>query len=131
MYPYKIFISKPDNRFKVYPVWVNGYAQSVSASAFENRTLEAAYKAYAGFAGWSAYDAIPSFTREREMMFNIKVEKETAAKYGDVYEATHEIQEQEYDLFDFYLEIGYDKSSGKINGRTLRQHIKHHMKEKS
>jgi hypothetical protein len=131
MYPYKVYCSKPgESRYTLYPVWVNGYALSISASAFKQRTLTAGYKASKKHKTLKAYDHLPSFRYDYQVQEDLEFHEEMLEKYPDR-PFLWKLQNKEYDLLDFYKEIGYDKATGKINGRTLAQHIKYYMEKQS
>jgi len=130
MYPQKIYMSKPNDRYTLYPVWIRGYALGISADALNRRILRAGYKASKEFKSLGVYRCLPNFKYDHQIQDDLEVHKEMKKKYPDM-PFVYKLQEKEYELFDFYDEIGYDKSTGKINGRTLRQHIKYFLKEKT
>jgi hypothetical protein len=131
MYPYKIYCSKPgEDRRILYPVLVTGYALSISASAFNSRILTAGYKASKKHKSLEVYKCLPHFKYDHQIQDDLEIHEEMKKKYPDM-PFYHKLQEKEYELLDFYKEIGYDKATGKINGRTLAQHIKHFLKEKA
>lgn len=131
MYPQLVYISKPGERYTMYPVMIRGYTQAISVDAFNRRILNAAYKACHSFAGHDAYYAMPTYERAFEVNSQIMMEKRMAKERGLPLAHLYDVQEKEYELVDFYKEIQYDPKTGKIAGRTLRQHIKHYMKGKS
>jgi hypothetical protein len=129
MYPYKVYCSKPEEcRYTLYPVLVTGYALAISASAFKGRVLSAGYKASRKHKSLEVYQCLPTFMYDHQIQDELAIHKEMSDSYPNR-PFIYKLQEKEYELLDFYKEIGYDKSTGKINGRTLAQHIKHFMKE--
>lgn len=133
MRPFKVYMSKPGERYKLYPVWVRGYTQRISADSFKSRMLEAGFKASRKLKTLSVYSVLPNFEYDFSIEEHLELEKEISKSYkekGIGFKPRYDIQEKEYELFDFYKEIGYDKSTGKINGLTLNQHIKKYLKEK-
>lgn len=92
--------------------------------------LNAGYELSKNF-GLKVYRYLPNHRHDFQMKEDLAMEQRFRDRMEGLVEGSskslYEIQEKEYELFDFYKEIGYDKSTGKINGRTLAQHIKHFM----
>lgn len=132
MYPFKVYISKPGERYKIYPVWVRGYTQGISADSFKRRMLRAGSKASKSLKTLQVYSYLPIFEYDHQVDMYMECHREVCeeAVPKRPFKPLYDIQEKEYELFDFYDEIGYDKSTGKINGLTLNQHIRKYLKEK-
>ena len=129
LYPYKVYCSKPDeDRYTLYPVLVTGYALAISASAFNSRVLTAGYKVSKKHKSLSVYKCLPSFQYDHQIQQDLEIHEEMLKTYPNR-QYIYKLQEKEYELLDFYKVIGYDKVTGKINGRTLAQHIKHFMEK--
>ena len=127
LYPYKIYCSKPEeDRYTLYPVLVTGYTMAISASAFNRRVLRAGYKASRKHKSLKVYSSLPNFLYDHQVHDELEIHKELVKKYPSR-KFLYKLQEEEYELLDFYKEIQYDKSTGKINGKTLAQHIKQFM----
>lgn len=131
MYPHLVYLSKPNERYKMYPVWVRDYPQGISSDAFNRRILKAGYKLSKKF-GYDVYSCLPNHRHNFQMKEDLEMEERFTARMkrlGSESTRLYQVQEKEYELLDFYAEIGYDKSTGKINGRTLAQHIKFYMEK--
>jgi hypothetical protein len=128
MYPYHVWISKPNSRYDMYKVTILDYPMAISVGAFKRRILTAGSKLSKELENLEVYSCLPGLQESYQMEQEIKIHEERDSKY--CFPFIYTLKEKEYELLGFYKEIGYDKSTGKINGRTLRQHIKHYTRGK-
>ncbi len=126
LWPSLYYISKPNKRGILYPVWIRGYTQAISVDALARRTINAGYAMYHKH-GFGVYKTLPSCKSAGHIQEDYEIHKDMSSLHKPLYT----LSEKEYELVDFYKEIKYDPKSGKIDGRTLRQHIKHYCKKRS
>ena len=85
--------------------------------------LNAGYKSITKYKSYRAYDVLPS----QHNIEDIQIQEQNEKKYG--HEPIFKIVGEPINLKEYYLEIGYDYKTKKINNKTINQHIAAHMKD--
>lgn len=116
MYPIKLAIFNRANK-KIYKVRVDGYQMSISYGAFKSLNENVAYEVTT-----SDKATVATTLNAYEVTFDIRRKSEVLDDRFYNYSDYEIVEEQS--LYEFYDMIGYDKKTKKINGLTMRQHIK-------
>ena len=115
---------------EVFAVQINNYNESTSMYGFENLQTKASYKlCYEKKIGLSAYNGC--YYKEDEVELKIMKENHPnepmhVNKWKRIEDS---IDNNRYHIYDFFLKIGFDKKTKKINGKTWNKHLKDAAKE--
>ena len=121
IYPYKLYMSKSlEKTYHMVPVIVGGYRECMSLSGLENRLLNIGYQCLHKYKTYKVYDCLPR--SQHQISREIEEEKDKRLRlftYDD---------SKEYPIHEYFKMIGYDYKTKKINGLTIKQHVRNFIK---
>ena len=117
-----VHVSLVGDMYKLLPVKVVGYKESMSLTAYHRLILETGFKQSYVYNTFDVYDCLP------HIEFEADKEIERCRENG--YKSIFSIIGTPISLKEYYNEVGYDYKTKKIKGLTFRQHVVEFMKNR-